>query len=418
MPRTPLVALTAVLLVAASVRPSTAQTLEGIAVLPADTFQPGPSSGQFITAANGRVPPFLNQQPVQGVSSVLKAGNGDFLVMSDNGYGAQNNSADYVLRLHRITPDFRTQTGGTGTTVAKSFITLRDPDHLITFPIVADSPTYPGSLIDVDPAIRDGRLLTGADFDIESMRQAPDGSLWFGDEFGPFLIHTDATGKVLEAPIPLPGVRSPQNPFLAGGTPNLPSSKGFEGMAISPNGKTLYPMLEGALTTDPDQRRLIINEFDIASRSYTGKQLFYRLEATTGAGQAIGDFTQISPSTFLVIERDSGQGATAFFKKVFVVYLNEVDKNGFLVKRLVADLMAIRDPQNLAGQGPVFTFPFTTIESVIVLGPRTIGVLNDNNYPFSSGRTPGEPDNNEFIILGLERQLPGVTVPLSATERR
>jgi hypothetical protein len=104
--------------------------------------------------------------------------------------------------------------------------------------------------------------------------------------------------------------------------------------------------------------------------------------------------------------------------QIFVVYLNEVDKDGFLVKRQYADLMAIRDPQNLAGMGPIFTFPFTTIESVIPVGPQTIGVLNDNNYPFSSGRTPGEPDKNEFIILNLERQLPGFVAPRAVTERR
>jgi hypothetical protein len=115
----------------------------------------------------------------------------------------------------------------------------------VNFPIVADAVNYPGSTIPVDSAIKTGRLLTGGDFDIESFRQGHDGTFWFGDEFGPFLIHTDDQGRVLEAPIPLPGVKSPQNPFLGGETPNLPGSRGFEGMAISPDGKTLYPMLEG-----------------------------------------------------------------------------------------------------------------------------------------------------------------------------
>ena len=53
----------------------------------------------------------------------------------------------------------------------------------------------------------------------------------------------------------------------------------------------------------------------------------------------------------------------------------------------------------------MFRFPFTTIESVIPLGPRHIGVLNDNNYPFSAGRVAGQPDPNEFIILKLDRSL-------------
>jgi hypothetical protein len=55
------------------------------------------------------------------------------------------------------------------------------------------------------------------------VRKVKDGTLWFGDEFGPFLLHTDATGKVLEAPIALPGVQAPENPFLSS-PPDLPSS--------------------------------------------------------------------------------------------------------------------------------------------------------------------------------------------------
>jgi hypothetical protein len=382
--------------------PAAAQTLEGLAVLPADTFAPGPTSGQFIAPANGRTPPFLNRQPVQGVSSVLRESNGDFLIMSDNGFGAQGNSADYVLRVYRISPDFKTKNQGTGSVTVRSFITLSDPDHRIGFPIVAGMVNYPASGIPVDPAIRDNRWLTGADFDLESVRRAPDGTLWFGDEFGPFLIHTDASGKVLENVFGLPGVKAPQNP-LAGGPPNLGSSKGFEGMGITPNGKTLYPMLEGPLTTDPDQHRLLINEFDLGSKQYTGRQWSYRMEAT---GFAIGDFTAVTDRRFLVIERDNNQGAGAVFKRVFLVDLDIVGTDGYLVKSEVADLMAVKDPDDLDGNGSdVFTFPFVTIESVIPLSNTHIGVLNDNNYPGSSGRTPGQPDNNEFIILKLDQPL-------------
>src|SRR4030095_11601215 len=65
------------------------------------------------------------------------------------------------------------------------------------------------------------RLLTGADFDIESLRVAPDGTLWIGHELGPFVLHFDQAGRLLHAPFPLPDpdrpgqeVRSPQNPYI------------------------------------------------------------------------------------------------------------------------------------------------------------------------------------------------------------
>ena len=195
---------------------------------------------------NGRMPPFLDRQPIQGVSSVLAGRDGDFWVMPDNGFGAQDNSADYLLRLYRVEPQFKTRWSGSGTIDVKRFISLRDPGYRIPFQIVADLELYPNSAIPVDAKIRENRWLTGADFDIESVRVGHDGTLWFGDEFGPFLIHTDATGKVLDAPYSLPGVRSPQNPFLGSRAATVPRSKGFEGMAIAKKDKFLYPMLEGA----------------------------------------------------------------------------------------------------------------------------------------------------------------------------
>jgi hypothetical protein len=75
--------------------------------------------------------------------------------------------------------------------------------------------------------------------------------------------------------------------------------------------------------------------------------------------------------------------------------------------REVVDLLSIADPNNIGGQGNgLFAFPFQTIESVIPLSATRLGVLDDNNYPFSNGRIPGTPDNNEFIIIRLDKPLP------------
>src|SRR5262245_19182669 len=162
------------------------------ALLPADAYQPGPPSGASIGASHGVTPPFPGQ-PIPGFSAILNLSDGTYQAMPDNGYGARANSSDFLLRLYRIRPEFRTVRQGRGTVTVLGFVQLRDPDHRIPFPLA-----------------RPDGLLTGADFDLESVRAVRNGDLWFGDEFGPFLLHTDSTGKVLEAPFPLPGVASPQ----------------------------------------------------------------------------------------------------------------------------------------------------------------------------------------------------------------
>jgi glycerophosphoryl diester phosphodiesterase len=103
--------------------PASAQTLEGVAKLPADTFAAGPTSGQLIAPTNGRVPPFEEKQPVQGLSSVLPGRHGDYWVMPDNGFGAKENSPDFLLRVYRIDPQFKTASGGPGTIDVKTSIT-------------------------------------------------------------------------------------------------------------------------------------------------------------------------------------------------------------------------------------------------------------------------------------------------------
>jgi hypothetical protein len=361
-------------------------TLVARAILPSDAYQPGPPSGAFIAPDNGVTPPFPGQ-PIPGFSALLDSGRGEFLAMPDNGFGTKANSGDFLLRLYRIRPDF-----DTGAVDVESFLQLRDPSGKIPFPL-----------------FRTDRLLTGADFDLESVRVAKDGTLWFGEEFGPFLLHTDRTGKVLEAPVPLPGVQSPQNPFLPNADAwTIRASRGFEGMALSADGKTLYPVLEGALRNDPDPRRRVVNEFDLKQGAYTPRKWQYRVDA--GFPDAvIGDFTAVDEHRLVLIERDDFQGAEARQKKIYLVDLRKTDADGYLEKTLVLDLLSIRDPNGVSlparpgefGIGDPFSFPLQSVESLELLDARHLLIANDNNYPGSDGRWAArdKPDDVELIVV-------------------
>ena len=421
-----------------------ANELTGFAVMPANTFADGPTSGQFAgPGAGGNALPLVNKQPVQGFSAVLEGPTGDtFYVMPDNGFGQKGNSADALLRIYAIKPDFTVWTKrgrrGTGTISpanfrsgralssfdSDSFISLRDPARRLGFSLVADQATYPNGdgTIPVDPSIIKGRLLTGADFDIESVRVDRNGHFWFGEEFGPFLVETDDKGRVLRSEVHLPNVvlpgststgaevMSPQNPFLGSLTPNLNGSNGFEGMAVSASGRFLFPLLEGTVTGDDSingttRKNLRISKFDTKADRYTGDTWIYQLEPD---GTNIGDMTAINDHQFLVIERN-GVTATSTsgtpFKKIFIADLNGVPSGGFAKKTLLVDLMNISDPHDLNGDGQtVFTFPYVTIESVLPLDPYTLLVINDNNYPGVGGRDTNS-DHTEFLKISLDRRL-------------
>lgn len=373
------------------VPPVTEPTLVGRALLASDAYQPGPPSGAFITADNGVTIPFPSQV-FPGISAILDAGGDEFWAMPDNGFGAKNNSSDFLLRIYRIYPEFKTAKGGAGTVSVNGFVQLSDPDGKVPFALT-----------------RTDRLLTGADFDIESVRRMPNGDFWFGDEFGPFLLHANPMGKLLEAPIPLPGVQSPQNPYLAGPDAwTLRASRGFEGMALSPDGKFLYPMIEGALREDPDPRRRILNQFDLGTKSYTAQKWNYRVDADF-PNAVIGDFTALDDHRFVLIERDDDQGELAKQKKIYLVDLSRVDAEGFLEKQLVVDLLSIRDPDGVSlparpgeyGVGDPFSFPLVSVESLEVLDGERLLVASDNNYPGNDGRwiAHDKPDDTELIIV-------------------
>jgi hypothetical protein len=372
---------------------SSEPTLKSRAILPADATWPAPFPGAPNTEP---VPAPGSTQPVGGFSGLLKAPWRDgYLAMPDNGFGSKANSHSFLLRVYAVKPDWETAHGGGGTVQIQGAINLRDPNHKIPFKLVNEG--------------TEQRYLTGGDFDIESFRIDRRGTLWFGEEFGPFLLHTDATGKVLEKPIPLPGVRSPDYPADYPPFPappvNLASSNGFEGMAISPDGRTLYPTLEGPLTDEADKTIRRSYTFDIASRRY---EPGYRVYRVADPSYLVSDLTALDSKRFVSLERDNFQGEAAAHKRAFVVDA----RHRTLTKREVLNQLKIADPAKISlparpgdiGLGNPFKMPYVTIEAVLPVGRSELAIVNDTNFG-STGRNPSLPDYSDFIrvrVPGLE----------------
>ncbi|MCF6225107.1 MAG: esterase-like activity of phytase family protein [Xanthomonadales bacterium] len=370
---------------------SNAAELRAIAVLEANSFVEGPVSGQLIQSANGVSVPFSGQ-PLQGFSDIVFYRQ-QWLAIADNGFGSKQNSADHLLMVYQLNPGWKTARGGSGVLAAKLLFALSDPQHKIPFPIVAERENYPATAIPVDEQIRKKRLLTGADFDIESFRVTADGSFWFGDEFGPFLLHTNAEGELLEAPFELPGLWSPDNPLREPSLAKVAASGGFENMAFSADGKALILLLEKPLVDAPE-RLINAYRFDLTAKKYTGFVWDYTLHAD---GHRVGAMAEAANGGFVLIERDSKQGVEAAYKKVFLYQPRTAEV------RLLADLLLLDDPQHLATQNGKYRYPFVTIESVLMPGANTLVIINDNNYPFSVGRheDAGAPDDSEMIVIGI-----------------
>jgi hypothetical protein len=429
-------------------------------VLPAAPYRAGsPPSGAFLSAAeraaalaNGvRGPasgPYLAAQPVQGFSSMVPADAGTWWALADNGFAWRGNSADFQLVFYRLDPRW----GDRGGARVLETVVLRDPDHRVPWTIVCDQgngtrlPDFSFNVLPPAPPACGSepaaRILTGFDLDPESFVRGPDGTFWVSEEFGPFLVHVAADGRVLEPPVPFPGVRSPQNPFLKiadrahAERPTLAASRGPEGLAISPDGAKLYALLEGAVTGDnPQDLRIYV--YEVAKRAFADRLLRLRLEmpsqtvnlaSLTDASGApvyldavappagpvsIGELKAVNDRQLLVIERDNlGDDLPApRFKKVFLLDLAQAaERDGYVGKTLLLDLLAIPDPTGVGGDGDFFRLPFYTIESIHVVDERTLLIASDNNYPFSNGRArsrsgdrrgPLAADDTELILVRL-----------------
>ncbi|MEO8442146.1 MAG: esterase-like activity of phytase family protein, partial [Betaproteobacteria bacterium] len=135
--------------------------------------------------------------------------------------------------------------------------------------------------------------------DTEGLVAMKDGSFWVSDEYGPWLVHLDPQGKIIERIGPFPGKKSLPK-VLALRRPN----RGMESLTITPDAKTLVGLMQNPVD-NPDSgirktsrlNRLVT--FD--PRTVASKQYAYMIDGTHAV---VSEMAAVTDHTFIVLERD------------------------------------------------------------------------------------------------------------------
>lgn len=217
-----------------------------------------------------------------------------------------------------------------------------------------------------------GQIITpSADgIDSEGLVRAADGSFWISDEYGPHIAHFDASGKTIER----------INPFGTGtGGRKIPAvfanrraNRGMEGLAITPDGKTLVGMMQSPMY-NPSKAAvansvvLRILTFDIATGAT--KQYAYLMDNITLTG--VSDIVAVNATTFLTIERDGlfGGDATnpAAFKKVFKIDVSSATDISDATNGATGKLFGGKTVEELNNQAGLTTAGITPVSKTLVL---------------------------------------------------
>lgn len=382
-------------------------------------------------------------------SGLAYAGGNTFLALPDRGPNATpynaavDNTTSYVSRFHTVTMSLTASAAGSALpftltpTLGKTTL-LWSPAPLnygtgaglglgSGAPVInTDGKYYFSGRSDNYGAGNSGNPLNGR-FDPESVRISNDGkTIFVSDEYGPYVRQFDrATGELvrtynLPSNLDVAHLSPTETPEISGNTSGRVANKGMEGLAITPDGKTLVGIMQAPLIQDaanPDTAKLLrIVTIDIA----TGATKEYGYKLTAGSG--VSDIVAINDHEFLVDERDGkglGDGSKAKVKQIFRIDLAgavditsltgteaaaaAVAKSGTPFLDLVAALVANGVP---ADQIPAKIEGIAFGEDVTRDGVlyHTLYIANDNDF------VPGVSGANQFFVFGFQDgDLPGFT---------
>lgn len=321
-----------------------------------------------------------------------------------------------------------------------------------------------GSVVDLDPD-HDG--VPGYDesgLDGEGLVALRDGGFWVSDEYGPHIVRFDENGTEIERINPFRAdLRNRPGRYLPAELAKRWPNRGMEGLAITPNEKVLVGIMQSNLY-NPTRAAAGTNNLTriVTIHRNTGAvaQYLYRQDA---AGLANSEIVALTPTTFLVVERDTkflGRSAPPVRKNVYKIDLagaTNVDGSneklldssevltaaeglGLLVggKTLEQAVTDAGTADNFAagwkqlsevGIVPVQKtlvydavaeqgYPHDKMEGLIVIDAKTIAILNDDDFalePDGLGGVrqkilaTGDVDGNVLYTIKLAKVLANAT---------
>ncbi|ORY17849.1 outer membrane autotransporter [Clohesyomyces aquaticus] len=221
-------------------------------------------------------------------------------------------------------------------------IILKGPDGTPTTGLDADATghiSFPG-FPDLPGATYTGDGFGGAgpggkriSLDAEGLVLGDDDTFWVSDEYGPYVYQFDNSGKMIQAIRPVDALipmRNGAESFSANSPPIFDASRkvtpgnpdtgrqnnqGFEGLTVSPDGKTLYVLLQSAARQEGGaaaltRRHTRFLQYDISKKTakYEAEYVVELPVISNGKIAAQSEVHFISDSQFLILARDSGAG--------------------------------------------------------------------------------------------------------------
>jgi Esterase-like activity of phytase len=271
--------------------------------------------------------------------------------------------------------------------------------------------------------------------DTEGLVRTTAGDFWIAEEYGPSLVHVDRTGKVLKRYIPeglqLEDTDYPVANILPAIYGKTKINRGFEGLALSNDEKTLYIVLQSPLL-NPDRktgnasRNTRVLVFDIATEKVTAEYV-YRFDVSSEFDRnlknrpdemKLSGVVFLNPTALLMLERTD---SVAKLYSVDISKATNILNTRWDDAKPAPALETLDDP----GLAQVRVLPKSLvldlsslygmpekIEGIALLDRHTVAVANDNDFDTEDGKCDAEGNGigkgkkTQILIISLAKPLP------------